>query len=1050
MGAPFQLHWSPRVEELAERLCEVTRGKLSSPFAREAILVGSPGLDRWVSEQLARAHGVWANPWIVTPGRFVDELLGALKIDETISPEAVRWALARELATLDGDVATYVQGDPARRYELAGHLQALFERYAQHRDQPFDDPTDWQAELWRRLEARFSGRTLRARIDALVEAIARSPRVPERVSVFGAPKLSAAHWRVLVALAERVPVHVFLPTPSLHDEPRHALVRGMGQHVRSARAALAGRVADPKGPVERALPADASMLQVLQGEMAADVARGPAVPRRGARPLAPGDRSIEIFSCHGPMREAETVRDRVLAALHEDATLRPRDVLVLTPRLAEYAPYLDAAFSADEARQVPVHIADGGALRPTAGGRALELALQALRGRFDAETVARLVGHPVVSARLRIDGEQRQTILGWLSALAVHWGADAEHRRAEGHVADLGGDVLGEENTWRVALDRLLMGVAVTSEGGARLVEGLLPMDDVEGDAAELAGRFAALIESLLALRPSFEGAHAPAAWAERIEALLDALFPSDGPLAFEREVLARRLDALFEGAELAGTDEPLTLEALLPWLEAAAAEDARGGGHSAGVLTIGALQPMRNVPFRVVALVGFGDDQFPRQVPVDSLDRLRGDPTARDVSPRDEDRGAFLDAIGSARDRLIVTYPGRDPQENAARAPSVVVAELLDVLDATFDAPGGKARDRVVHQVALSPWDARLFLPDAPVRSTSKLFEAGAKVALRDPGPEPPFFPKRLREETDGVLELGRLARTLGKPVERPLADRLQIKPAGAERGPSADDPTGLDALQEWQLRQRAFELLGRGVSAADAATLLRSTGWLPPGNAGLAGLDDAVRAAIELHEAAQAERAGGAGAPHAVDLEVHGEGGLRVRGALEQLYEGGRVVVRPSKIRLEDAVNLWVHHVVLCIARPAGVRARSVALGIGDEGVVRFELAPIDDADARLAQLVTLYRSARRGTLPLFGNGMLDVARALMGGGAGEDAALRKLLREHVKRHDLSGPYARRALAGGEPWAEGFRIPTSDDGLTPLAAVQQLLLPMLAAEVS
>ena len=57
-------------------------------------------------------------------------------------------------------------------------------------------------------------------------------------------------------------------------------------------------------------------------------------------------------------------------------------------------------------------------------------------------------------------------------------------------------------------------------------------------------------------------------------EALMDVLLPSEGPLAFERDGLERRIDELFEGAALAGVAEPLSLAALMPWLQAASEED--------------------------------------------------------------------------------------------------------------------------------------------------------------------------------------------------------------------------------------------------------------------------------------------------------------------------------------------------------------------------------------------------------------------------------------------------------------------------------------------
>ena len=66
------------------------------------------------------------------------------------------------------------------------------------------------------------------------------------------------------------------------------------------------------------------------------------------KPLSRTDESVTINSCHGPMREAEVLRDYLLRRFAEDPTLRPRDVVVMMPDPEGYAPYLRAAFGGME------------------------------------------------------------------------------------------------------------------------------------------------------------------------------------------------------------------------------------------------------------------------------------------------------------------------------------------------------------------------------------------------------------------------------------------------------------------------------------------------------------------------------------------------------------------------------------------------------------------------------------------------------------------------------------------------------------------------------
>ena len=76
--------------------------------------------------------------------------------------------------------------------------------------------------------------------------------------------------------------------------------------------------------------------------------------------MLPGDTSIQVHSCHSPMREIEVLHDNLLAMFEEDPDLMPKDIIVMTPDMDTYAPYIQAVFAAqiDDALRIPFSIAD--------------------------------------------------------------------------------------------------------------------------------------------------------------------------------------------------------------------------------------------------------------------------------------------------------------------------------------------------------------------------------------------------------------------------------------------------------------------------------------------------------------------------------------------------------------------------------------------------------------------------------------------------------------------------------------------------------------------
>jgi len=54
------------------------------------------------------------------------------------------------------------------------------------------------------------------------------------------------------------------------------------------------------------------------------------------------DKSIRIHSCHSPMREVQVLCDQLLDLFENDSSIKPHDVIVMTPNIETYSPYIEA------------------------------------------------------------------------------------------------------------------------------------------------------------------------------------------------------------------------------------------------------------------------------------------------------------------------------------------------------------------------------------------------------------------------------------------------------------------------------------------------------------------------------------------------------------------------------------------------------------------------------------------------------------------------------------------------------------------------------------
>src|SRR5207237_912510 len=131
------------------------------------------------------------------------------------------------------------------------------------------------------------------------------------------------------------------PDPALAaDATLHPLLRAWGRDSREMQLVLGDRFrgADDAVELHHPLPAlePSTLLERLQAAIRADA---PPESTSSARPLlAADDRSVQIHACHGRARQAEVLRDAITHLLAADATLEPRDFVVLCPDIDEMAP----------------------------------------------------------------------------------------------------------------------------------------------------------------------------------------------------------------------------------------------------------------------------------------------------------------------------------------------------------------------------------------------------------------------------------------------------------------------------------------------------------------------------------------------------------------------------------------------------------------------------------------------------------------------------------------------------------------------------------------
>lgn len=783
-----------------------------------------------------------------------------------------------------------------KRSEIAARLADLFDQYQVYRADwlaawargedvfidargqrsPLPESSAWQAQLWRDLLAdvgpsyrEFSRADLHQRmLDAARSyTVERRPAgLPRRLIIFGISSLPLQTLEALAAISPYTQILLAVHNPCQHywadiiadqdllkathkrqqqkpaqlysvqgKNPGHPLLAAWGKQGRdyirlldefdntaAHRQLFMGQRID----LFESLPTDHILGQLQQDilelrTLAETKAHWPALHHEQCR-------SIQFATAHSVMREVEVLHNDLLGQFAADPSLHYRDIMVMVPDIHLYSAAIHAVFGRfdkHDSRYIPFTIADQGQVAEQPVLRVLRFLLSIRTARLGISELLDVLDVAAVSARYQLSESSLALCKDWLQQAGARLGLHQAHQQQQGF-----GALAGQHSMW-FALRRMLLGYAL----GEAMVWGHdVGYAKVRGLEAEAAGKLADCLVNLDAIWQHSATLKTAKAWQDYLLALLEQWFLDDSPAG--SELLHQLRVELTKWADLvqaAAVDEPLALDVVASgWLDAFDSASLQQR-FLAGAVNFATLMPMRAIPFRQVHLLGMNDGAFPRQVQKQDFDLMAQFYRPGDRSRRDDDRYLLLEALLSARDRLRISWLGRDKFDNSPLEPSVFIAQLREHLAQGWRlASGADLLQTLTTEHPLQPFSASYLQ-----QLDSYHYEWQSFFTPKTASSDWPL-PERL---PDSALTLANVVDFVKDPSRAFFRQRLQVSFELREQSIADHEDFDLDALQQWQARQQAVDYLwlcAEQGQAADIAGLLarwQQAGQLPPGPQGV-----------------------------------------------------------------------------------------------------------------------------------------------------------------------------------------------------------------------
>jgi exodeoxyribonuclease V gamma subunit len=1068
MPSLLQVFTSNRMQHLAARLAEVLGAVpekgLANPLRPQMVMVQSKGMQRWISMTVAQMNGISANIAFPFPNALLKllyaQLIGPLPENHSYDPHVLTFRIIELLPNLLDrpgfePLRSYLSDRrPLKQYQLARKIAEVYDQYDVYRPEllssweksaalePAGAHAAWQAPLWRELVKRADS-PHRSDLQKKLIQVLKDPngsclmeRLPDRLCVFGISYLPPFHLEVLTALAERIQVHLFILNPCrqfwfdiLSD---HQMIRMRAKEkaasvpVEHLHLDRGNRLLASLGHLGKHFFDCLYQFQPDQDEAFFDYPSGTLLGRiqqdildlvdrpQGAQdtdttPKADG--TLQIHNCHSPMREIEVLHDQLLDLLNRHPELEPRDILVMTPHIGLYSPFIHAVFGGQgrSGIKLPYSVADQNISQDSKVIETFLRLLDLVERRFEASRVMMLLECDAVLRQFGLTAADLPIIEKWIRVVGIRWGWNAAERKRH-HLPRF------NENTWRHGLDRMILGFAMAADG-MQLFSGTAPFSGIGAGEQEILGRLVSFAESVHASVKHLCVSDNLAGWYKRLNEVTAKLFKRDEQTENELQLLQNVFDKIRQAVPAGDNSQAVAFEVIRRHSADLIESTSFDSGFISGGITFCAMLPMRSIPAEVICLLGMNHDAYPREQHEPGFNLIAEEPRSGDRSKRSDDRYLFLETLISARNYLYISYIGQNIQDNAAIPPSVLVDEMIEYINEGYGIAVSEVLVRhPLQRFSPAYFDGRnraLFSYSDEDRAASEQLQAEQRA--------PSFFDAPLRTPRDEWkrCEWGQLASFLVHPARYLLEQRLGIYLHSEDMPVQDRENFNLDALSRYQVNQLILQGFLKRTAPDRIYKGLSASGALPHGTAGkvlFKELGKEVRSLFEVVSTLLPDET-----PRSEPLEVT-TGAFTLCGRIDKLYSCARMIVRMGNSRPADLLGAFVFHLALKTAEAHGLPEKTIM--ICKDAI--WQVDEVENSGKILKEWVDLYWQGLHRPLPFFNRTSFEFAHQLIVKQQPRSVALalaaRKWLGNDFAAGEAEDAYLRRCFGDREALTDEF----------------------------
>lgn len=422
------------------------------------------------------------------------------------------------------------------------------------------------------------------------------------------------------------------------------------------------------------------------------------------------DRSVVFNVSSSMLREVQDLYDHLINLFIKDPSLKPREIIIMTPNITTYAPFIEGVFNSNNYlnTKLPYAICDRSVKDDSPIIDAIITILNINNRVIKAKELYELLKVEQIRERFDLDVQDLPEIAKILKYNSIIRGLNPQEPIDEFNL-----DLTEDEYpiSFKDGLSRAIIGTLMPN-----ITDQIVPYNaQIDGEKVDILAHLAMFVDKLKNLSEVLANENVERTIDDWVlffqEEIFEKFFKFNKYNSSERLAIIDKLYEISDSLETLKNKPTLSLNIITLYLQDLGTQARPNSRFLRDTLNFCTFVPMRSIPFKHIMLLGMNENDFPRKQEGVSFDLMYKYFRKGDRSSRDDDRYMFLEAILAAQESLYISYIGKDVSTGQELNPSILVSELIDYIKETTDLSNNDKWNKLLKNSTLNVYDDENFI---------------------------------------------------------------------------------------------------------------------------------------------------------------------------------------------------------------------------------------------------------------------------------------------------------------------------------------------------